>query len=49
MMMMMQKMMMMIKSLKNHFISDKEDPINKSEIVVQFPCSDRFKPSYVHR
>ncbi|KAJ8791180.1 hypothetical protein J1605_020743 [Eschrichtius robustus] len=28
--------------------ADKEDPISKSEIVVQFPCSDRFKPSYVH-
>ncbi|XP_006501228.1 retinoid isomerohydrolase isoform X1 [Mus musculus] len=28
--------------------ADKEDPINKSEVVVQFPCSDRFKPSYVH-
>ncbi|CAN8217140.1 unnamed protein product [Coccothraustes coccothraustes] len=28
--------------------ADKEDPMNKSEVVVQFPCSDRFKPSYVH-
>nr|XP_055196830.1 retinoid isomerohydrolase isoform X2 [Nyctereutes procyonoides] len=28
--------------------ADKEDPISKSEVVVQFPCSDRFKPSYVH-
>ncbi|KGL77041.1 Retinoid isomerohydrolase, partial [Tinamus guttatus] len=28
--------------------ADREDPINKSEVVVQFPCSDRFKPSYVH-
>ncbi|XP_027507359.1 DEP domain-containing protein 1A isoform X3 [Corapipo altera] len=28
--------------------ADKEDPINKSQVVVQFPCSDRFKPSYVH-
>ncbi|XP_043855746.1 retinoid isomerohydrolase isoform X5 [Dromiciops gliroides] len=29
--------------------ADKEDPITKSEVVVQFPCSDRLKPSYVHR
>ncbi|KAL6082760.1 hypothetical protein STEG23_019575 [Scotinomys teguina] len=29
--------------------ANKEDPMTKSEIVVQFPCSDRFKPSYVHR
>ncbi|KAK1339911.1 hypothetical protein QTO34_018472 [Cnephaeus nilssonii] len=28
--------------------ADKEDPISKSEVVVQFPCSERFKPSYVH-
>ncbi|XP_045147677.1 retinoid isomerohydrolase [Echinops telfairi] len=28
--------------------ADKQDPISKSEVVVQFPCSDRFKPSYVH-
>ncbi|XP_027746855.1 uncharacterized protein LOC114061042 isoform X4 [Empidonax traillii] len=28
--------------------ADKEDPMNKSQVVVQFPCSDRFKPSYVH-
>ncbi|XP_007480468.2 retinoid isomerohydrolase isoform X2 [Monodelphis domestica] len=28
--------------------ADKEDPMNKSEVVVQFPCSDRLKPSYVH-
>ncbi|XP_051855417.1 retinoid isomerohydrolase isoform X1 [Antechinus flavipes] len=28
--------------------ADKEDPINKCEVVVQFPCSDRLKPSYVH-
>ncbi|XP_044882046.1 retinoid isomerohydrolase isoform X4 [Mauremys mutica] len=28
--------------------ADKKDPMNKSDVVVQFPCSDRFKPSYVH-
>ncbi|CAJ0914858.1 unnamed protein product [Ranitomeya imitator] len=28
--------------------ADKEDPITKSKVVVQFPCSDRFTPSYVH-
>ncbi|XP_056388738.1 retinoid isomerohydrolase [Hyla sarda] len=28
--------------------ADKEDPILKSKVVVQFPCSDRFTPSYVH-
>ncbi|XP_053105071.1 retinoid isomerohydrolase isoform X5 [Hemicordylus capensis] len=29
--------------------ADKKDPMTKCEVVVQFPCSDRFKPSYVHR
>ncbi|XP_053105067.1 retinoid isomerohydrolase isoform X1 [Hemicordylus capensis] len=28
--------------------ADKKDPMTKCEVVVQFPCSDRFKPSYVH-
>ncbi|XP_034289126.1 retinoid isomerohydrolase isoform X1 [Pantherophis guttatus] len=28
--------------------ADKRDPMTKCEVVVQFPCSDRFKPSYVH-
>ncbi|GCB66313.1 hypothetical protein scyTo_0014978, partial [Scyliorhinus torazame] len=28
--------------------SDSQDPMKKTEVVVQFPCSDRFKPSYVH-
>ncbi|XP_072130787.1 retinoid isomerohydrolase-like isoform X1 [Mobula birostris] len=28
--------------------SDKQDPLRKTEVIVQFPCSDRFKPSYVH-
>ncbi|KAG9270821.1 retinal Mueller cells isomerohydrolase isoform X1 [Astyanax mexicanus] len=27
---------------------DKSDPIEKSKVVVQFPSSERFKPSYVH-
>ncbi|XP_066548582.1 retinoid isomerohydrolase [Amia ocellicauda] len=27
---------------------DKSDPIDKMKVVVQIPCSDRFKPSYVH-
>ncbi|XP_048844472.1 retinoid isomerohydrolase isoform X2 [Brienomyrus brachyistius] len=27
---------------------DKSDPIEKSRVVVQFPSSERFKPSYVH-
>ncbi|XP_076132441.1 retinal Mueller cells isomerohydrolase isoform X1 [Alosa pseudoharengus] len=27
---------------------DKSDPIEKSEVIVQFPSSERFKPSYVH-
>uniref|UniRef100_A0AAR2KGL1 Retinoid isomerohydrolase RPE65 b n=1 Tax=Pygocentrus nattereri TaxID=42514 RepID=A0AAR2KGL1_PYGNA len=26
----------------------KSDPIEKSKVVVQFPSSERFKPSYVH-
>lgn len=29
--------------------SDQSDPIEKSEVLVQFPCSERLKPSYVHR
>ncbi|ETE71370.1 Retinoid isomerohydrolase, partial [Ophiophagus hannah] len=29
--------------------ADKKDPMTKCEVVVQFPCSERFKPSYVHR
>lgn len=29
--------------------SDKSDPIEKSKVLVQFPCSERLKPSYVHR
>ncbi|XP_062834245.1 retinoid isomerohydrolase isoform X2 [Anolis carolinensis] len=28
--------------------ADRKDPMTKCEVVVQFPCSDRFKPSYVH-
>ncbi|KAG2463747.1 RPE65 isomerohydrolase, partial [Polypterus senegalus] len=28
---------------------DKVDPLDRAKVVVQFPCSDRFKPSYVHR
>uniref|UniRef100_A0A8C1NIE2 Retinoid isomerohydrolase RPE65 n=1 Tax=Cyprinus carpio TaxID=7962 RepID=A0A8C1NIE2_CYPCA len=27
---------------------DKSDPIEKSKVLVQFPSSERFKPSYVH-
>ncbi|XP_018582330.2 retinal Mueller cells isomerohydrolase-like isoform X2 [Scleropages formosus] len=27
---------------------DKSDPIEKSRVVVQFPSSEHFKPSYVH-
>ncbi|MFT7808890.1 retinoid isomerohydrolase [Arapaima gigas] len=27
---------------------DKSDPIEKSKVVVQFPSSERFKPSYIH-
>ncbi|KAK6484789.1 retinoid isomerohydrolase-like [Huso huso] len=27
---------------------DKVDPLERMKVVVQFPCSDRFKPSYVH-
>ncbi|KAG9350879.1 hypothetical protein JZ751_024768 [Albula glossodonta] len=32
-----------------YIFSDKSDPIEKSEVVVQIPSSERFKPSYVHR
>uniref|UniRef100_A0A8C7E6P4 Retinoid isomerohydrolase n=1 Tax=Naja naja TaxID=35670 RepID=A0A8C7E6P4_NAJNA len=28
--------------------ADKKDPMTKCDVVVQFPCSERFKPSYVH-
>lgn len=28
---------------------DKSDPIEKSEVVVQLPSSERLKPSYMHR
>ncbi|KAJ8376448.1 hypothetical protein SKAU_G00070280 [Synaphobranchus kaupii] len=28
--------------------ADKSDPIEKSEVMVQIPSSERFKPSYVH-
>uniref|UniRef100_H2ZXX9 Retinoid isomerohydrolase n=1 Tax=Latimeria chalumnae TaxID=7897 RepID=H2ZXX9_LATCH len=28
--------------------ADKQDPLTKTKTVVQFPCSERFKPSYVH-
>ncbi|XP_043941540.1 retinoid isomerohydrolase isoform X2 [Protopterus annectens] len=28
--------------------ADKQDPLNRARVVVQFPCSDRCKPSYVH-
>ncbi|KAG7269319.1 hypothetical protein CRUP_031839 [Coryphaenoides rupestris] len=27
---------------------DKSDPVEKCKVVVQFPSSERFKPSYVH-
>ncbi|XP_026098686.1 retinal Mueller cells isomerohydrolase isoform X2 [Carassius auratus] len=27
----------------------KSDPIEKSKVLVQFPSSERFKPSYIHR
>lgn len=32
-----------------HLFADKSDPIEKSQIVVQLPSSERLKPSYVHR
>lgn len=30
-------------------IPDKSDPIEKSQVLVQLPSSERLKPSYVHR
>lgn len=43
---------MKINSISNVCVllfADKSDPIEKSEVIVQLPSSERLKPSYVHR